>query len=179
MANVVKNPTGVGGFQKGQSGNPNGRPRLPADLAQARKENREHVERRLGALMRSKAEVEKILTAIATKEDVAPLDALLARMIKIAIDDGCIQRANFIFDRWIGKPEGFNAALLYPAPEPETHVEAPTEPEQVRDAVPTYLVEINEHGKFLRARPRQVLLADAQQVGAQSNGEHAAPNGDK
>ena len=31
----MTNPTGKGGFQRGQSGNPGGRPRLPADIREA------------------------------------------------------------------------------------------------------------------------------------------------
>jgi hypothetical protein len=31
----MTNPTGKGGFQKGQSGNPGGRPKLPADIREA------------------------------------------------------------------------------------------------------------------------------------------------
>jgi hypothetical protein len=87
-------------FKKGQSGNPNGRPKLPEDLKKVK--------------LLSDAEIKRLMAAFAqmTTEDIQGfstdlkkpvLHVLLARIYLKAIEDGDQRRLDFILDRTIGK----------------------------------------------------------------------------
>jgi hypothetical protein len=92
--------TGGRDFRKGESGNPKGRPPLPADLKGVRELSADHF-RKLATfyLERPFEEVEKLRF----DPEVPALHRLVISVIWHAVDDGCYSRLNFLLDRLVGK----------------------------------------------------------------------------
>lgn len=87
-------------FKKGQSGNPNGRPRIPEDLKMARRLNKLELEKLLNQfLFMTPIEME----ARVKSQDVTAIEAMIGSIIIKAVKDGDQQRLNFILERLIGK----------------------------------------------------------------------------
>lgn len=100
MPNHKPNTTHLKRYPKGVSGNPNGRPKLPADLKKARKLNQIEVGRIINKYMNES--IEFIKEEMDTPGTSA-LEALLGKIIIEAHKHGDYSRVNFLFDRMIGK----------------------------------------------------------------------------
>lgn len=87
-------------FKPGTSGNPSGRPKLPEDIANARKQNANSVARILNAFMNmSLDDLKKLMASPATPT----LELMIGRVVVESIKSGDQTRLNFILDRSIGK----------------------------------------------------------------------------
>lgn len=97
MANGEK--TGGRDFQPGQSGNPNGRPRLPEDLKAARRLNKVELDRILNEYLHmSLNEIKER----ASNPDTPALEVMVAKVVAEAIKRGDEKRLGFILDRLVG-----------------------------------------------------------------------------
>lgn len=87
-------------FKKGQSGNPNGAPRIPEDIKIMRKLTRIEFDRIVNKFLYSdKAEISRI-----SSDPKTPLmELLIASIIHKAISQGDERRLNFFLDRLLGK----------------------------------------------------------------------------
>ncbi len=87
-------------WKPGESGNPNGRPKVPSDVKQARKLNKVKVERILNRfLAMDRQELERIKTDPSTPI----LDLFVAGLVAKGVSQGDHKRLEFIFDRLVGK----------------------------------------------------------------------------
>lgn len=94
------NKDGKGGFTKGQSGNPNGRPLLPEELKKAYKLTQKDVMEKLTKyLHKDMDEIEKI----ATSKSSLAMDAIVCKVIHEANKRGDEKRLDFLLNRIIGK----------------------------------------------------------------------------
>lgn len=87
-------------FKPGQSGNPEGRPKLPEDLKKARKLNQIEVGRIINRFMNISVKAIEIETA---EPSTTALEAMIGKIIIEAHKFGDYSRVNFLFDRMIGK----------------------------------------------------------------------------
>lgn len=88
-------------FKKGQSGNPNGRPLVPAEIKAARQVNQIEVERIINHVAYLNMDEIKVLT----KSHEAPaLLVAFAKIMEKAGKYGDLWAANLILDRMIGRP---------------------------------------------------------------------------
>jgi len=87
-------------FKPGQSGNPKGRPKLPEDVLESRKQNTVSVARILNKFMNMNIEELKLLM---NDKKTQNLELMIGRIIIEAIKTGDYTRLNFILDRSIGK----------------------------------------------------------------------------
>ena len=137
-------------FQKGTVPNPSGRPKVPAELLEARKVSKQTFEEKLQAYMRMPmADLEKLMEGYKA-QGVVCLDMLVGSIIVKAIMEGCVQRMNFLLNRM-----GVNQVFE----EHDPMLRVSTESQAIEQA-PFYVVEINQGGKFLRARPRELLASE-------------------
>jgi hypothetical protein len=105
---MAKDGTKSGGrdFKPGQSGNPYGRPPIPADLKAARAESKEALERSLHECAKRSLKEIKELTKDAS---LSGLEALVVSIWSRAVENADYQRANFLLERMLGKvPEQVN-----------------------------------------------------------------------
>lgn len=87
-------------FKKGQSGNPDGRPKLPEHIREARLMNAIECQEIMNDLIQlPREEIEEI----AENPKTSVFRAMLARIMVEAIKCGDQTRLNFILDRLIGK----------------------------------------------------------------------------
>lgn len=160
-------------FKPGQSGNPKGRPVVALEVREATKATRETIEKRLNDLMFASKEV---LESILGDPRSTALDLMVAGIVMRAANDGCTVRLNFLLDRLIGRvkeirtpfgipPDGelqnhidgspHNTATEQPIADDTGFPQLPPGVELVaEDDVPTFIVSLNQRGKFVNARPR-------------------------
>ena len=87
-------------FEPGQSGNPNGRPKLPGDIKEARKLNAIEFERIANKfLFLSREEIK----AIVNDPDTTMIENLIASIYVRGVTEGSYQHLDFILNRLIGK----------------------------------------------------------------------------
>lgn len=87
-------------FAPGQSGNPNGRPPLPAEIKEARKFNKLEVERVFDKFLGlSEAELEKRLT----DPETPMLEKIVGKIMIEAAKNGDHVKLDFVLNRTIGK----------------------------------------------------------------------------
>lgn len=91
--------TGGRDWVKGQSGNPAGS-KLPEDIKEGRKINRMEVERVFNKLMNAAKDE---LISIGNDPKTPILEAITARVMAKAYNQGDHQRLNFLLDRLVGK----------------------------------------------------------------------------
>jgi hypothetical protein len=92
--------TGGKDFKPGESGNPNGRPPLPADLKATRDMDQVEFERLARGLMRlTKAHLNELLKSPDTPAQVV----MLARIIRSAMWSGDQKRLDFLMNRLVGR----------------------------------------------------------------------------
>jgi hypothetical protein len=83
-------------FKPGQSGNPNGRPKLPADLVEARNYSREELER---AVLRIVWASEEAISTELLDPEKPMIVRIIARMTMNAFVTGDVKTASFLLDR--------------------------------------------------------------------------------
>lgn len=91
--------TGGRDFKPGESGNPDGRPKLPEDIKEARKLNKIELERILNEYMHMPL---KDIQARANLPDTPAFEVLLAKIIAEGIKKGDEKRLGFLLDRVVG-----------------------------------------------------------------------------
>jgi len=134
-----KMPKNGNRFKKGESGNPNGRPAIPQDVRHMKKLTVEEFQKIIMRFLWLPVEdVDKIN---ANRKSLV-IDALMASIITRAINEGCIQRMGFLMDRLLGKMS----------------INMPVHIHQGADQEPVFMVEMNEDGKFMRSRPREITV---------------------
>jgi hypothetical protein len=141
-------------FKKGESGNPKGKTKLPAHVKEALKLNRVDFEHKLHRYLQMPM---KKVIAILQDHDEYCIDGMVASIIIKAITEGCVIRTKFLLDR-IGIA-GYQE-LSDPSLKVQTVEENKPQVTNEESRAPFYVVEINEDGKFLRARPRQLSLEE-------------------
>ena len=87
-------------FQKGQSGNPGGRTKMPPEVKEARKLNRQTMELALNKFLHW--ETDKLAEFLRDKSNPV-LEMIIAKILLESMVKGDQIRLNFIFDRLIGK----------------------------------------------------------------------------
>lgn len=97
---AIGKKTGGRDFKKGECGNPNGRPPLPADLKASRSVNQAEFERVLNRYLFLKREE---LKELAKDMTLPTLDHLAIALLTATIDTGDYKRFNFLLERTIGK----------------------------------------------------------------------------
>jgi transcriptional regulator with XRE-family HTH domain len=93
-------------WQKGQSGNPKGRPPIPEEIREARKITQAEFERICGKLFYSSVDNLKRVV----NDDRAPvMEALVARILLKGIEESSRVELNYFIERFLGKvPEERN-----------------------------------------------------------------------
>ena len=138
-------------FGKGNNANPKGRPKLPQELLEARKVSKQSFEEKLQTFLRMPmADLEEKMNGYKKSGEVC-LDMLVGSIIVKAIMEGCISRMNFLLNRM-----GVNSEFA----EHDPTLNMVGDQQASEDAAPFYIVELNRGGKFLRSRPREVLLEE-------------------
>ena len=87
-------------FAKGQSGNPGGRTKMPPEVKEARKLNRQTMELALNKFLHW--ETDKLAEFLRDKTNPV-LEMIIAKILLESMIKGDQIRLNFIFDRLIGK----------------------------------------------------------------------------
>lgn len=113
MGKLVKKPRGritpefeARIWKKGQTGNPNGRPKLPEDIKAARKLTQTEFERICYDLMKMST---KGLSELVQDNKTPVLTALIARILEKGIHDSSKAELNYFVERFLGKvPEQAN-----------------------------------------------------------------------
>lgn len=138
-------------FEKGNCLNPKGRPKLPQELLDARKVSKQSFEEKLQTYLRMPmVDLEMKMEGYRKSGEVC-LDMLVGSIIVKAIMEGCISRMNFLLNRM-----GVNSEFA----EHDPTLNMLGDQQASEDAAPYYVVELNRGGKFLRSRPREVLLEE-------------------
>lgn len=93
-------------FRKGQSGNPGGRPKLPADLRDVIRSNQIEVQKLLNKIIwKSQEEVE----VLSRNKQVTILEQLVSSVLLRGLNEGCHHRLETILNRVIGKAKDLDA----------------------------------------------------------------------
>lgn len=94
--------TGGKDFAPGVSGNPNGRPPVPADIRAARDLNRVEFDALSNTLLRfTKKELDELLK----DKDTPALTIIIARIVRSAMWSSDPKRLIFLMNRMIGRPQ--------------------------------------------------------------------------
>lgn len=142
-------------FQKGKSGNPGGVSEAVLAIRNLKRLSKESFEALLQDYLRKDfSKIKKIF-----ESDKAPtLEKMVASIMVHAIENGCVQRMNFLL-KSMGisfQDTGLDPTLNVQAAESDKPVQvAPTE-----QNVQVFIVEVNSNGKFVRSRPRELLVAE-------------------
>ncbi len=120
-----------------------GRPKLSEDMRAAKKLTKAAF---ITAVNKFLGMSRDQITAALQDPNASMLDLMLGGIIAKAVKDGDTVRAGFIIDRLIPRPK-----FQEESEDPSALVAKKTE------HVDVFLVEMNKDGKFLRARPRQLL----------------------
>lgn len=105
--------TNSGQWKPGQSGNPEGRTKLPEDIRTAKKLNKIELERLLNLyLTLSDDEIKLRLADNSTPQ----LEKMIASIVTKAVDQGDQQRLTFLLDRLVGKVKDEVDVNLIPRP---------------------------------------------------------------
>jgi hypothetical protein len=100
-------------WKPGESGNPEGRVKLPEDIRTAKKLNKIELERLLNLyLTLSDDEIKARLSTSETPQ----LEKMIASIVTKAIDHGDQQRLTFILDRLVGKVKDEIDVTVIPRP---------------------------------------------------------------
>lgn len=91
--------TGGRNFEPGVVTNPNGRPKLPEDIKEARKLNKEEIERLLNSYL---GLTQEELKSKLQDPKTPTLELLMARIVVEAIKKGDERRLDFLLNRLIG-----------------------------------------------------------------------------
>lgn len=155
-----KNLKHGGQFKKGQSGNPTGLPLSPEkmQLREARRLTKDELHRLMNTHIWM---TQKQLRAVIEDQNKEPmLSHMIASIIQRGVVDGSVSHLNFILATIIGKTNYQDPAEVTVQ---NIQITAPTE-----NQGPTYVVELNDGGKFRTARPREFpqapLVIDAKAV---------------
>jgi hypothetical protein len=97
---VTARPSGV--WVKGQSGNPSGRPKLPDTTQRLREQGKIAA---IEALAQVMSMTMKDIASVPKDPNANAALVLAASIMHKAIKTGCPQRAAFIFNYMVGKPE--------------------------------------------------------------------------
>lgn len=139
--------TGGRNFRPGQTGNPNGRPKVPHDIKMARDQNKIEFDQSLNRLVRYN--VDQINEAMRSK-DLPIIDMVTAKILASAFNEGDHHRLKFILDRLIGTPR----------PEPESpNNEYPQSPQNNPQAIKTF-EEFCETAGYFKPFPKQIEMKD-------------------
>ena len=92
-------------FKKGESGNPKGRPPMPAEMREIKKLSPQYLKTIIAKL--SRMTPEEMMTWVKEPEDRTDvpnnMEVMIASIIHKAITDGDHNKLNFLLDRTIGK----------------------------------------------------------------------------
>ena len=144
----VRNPEGKGGFVKGKSGNPYGRPVLPDDIKNIRKLTAESFVRMTNFLLYQPTEY---LEQIVEQPKNCHALRIIARFLIMAESD--VYRFELLINRFLGPMNVVNAMH---SPDVQG---------------PIFSVEINEDGKFVTARPKLLNHLTGEKNVSDGNGE--------
>lgn len=100
-------------FQKGVSGNPNGRPKLPPEVLEARKYTRSQVELSLSRLL---GKTREELQSISRDPLASALDLTVVSILSKAIQQGDSHRLDFLLNRIIGPVKAEIDLTVHPKP---------------------------------------------------------------
>lgn len=96
----MANPKGNPRWKKGESGNPNGRPKLPKELLKTRQLTPERIQREIAKVLYKKAEE---VREMVTNPDTPVLQLMIASIAMKAVTDGDHAKMNFLMERTVGK----------------------------------------------------------------------------
>ena len=144
----VRNPEGKGGFVKGKSGNPYGRPVLPEDIKGIKKLTAESFVRMTNFLLYQPTDY---LEAVVAQPKNCHALRIIARFLIMAESD--VYRFELLLNRFLGP---MNAAVMMNAADTQG---------------PIFSVEINEEGKFVTARPKLLTHLTGEKNVSDSKGE--------
>lgn len=148
-------------FGEGQPSNLAGRPAMLPEVVESRKLNRQTFEMKLHDMLQTPmTEVEKVLEN-REKTKAMSIDCIAASIIVRAVNDGCIQRTNFLLSK-IGINPKFveHDPLTNVTPAEQEQQQSQQQLSEPKETAPFYIVEINRNGKFMRSRPREMVAAE-------------------
>lgn len=97
--------TGGKDWEPGQSGNPDGRPKVPEYIKEAKKLNKGLLDEYMNKYINMPVEEIKEIVegAMKGRSDTPAMEVMIARVIMQAINKGDYKTVNFILDRMVGK----------------------------------------------------------------------------
>lgn len=97
---MLRVKTGGRDFKKGQSGNPNGRPKMPKELREAKRMRKTEF---IGLLVKYLGHTLEELGAAKKDKKTPAIDRIVIAIVLNAIKHGDYKRLDFLMDRIIGK----------------------------------------------------------------------------
>lgn len=130
-----------------------GRPKMPDDMRGIKKLNKTVFVTSANKFLNMTRDE---ITAVLQDPDASMIDLMLGSIIAKAVKDSDTVRANFILDRLIPRVASTD--------ESDLTLNMSTVQDAATDKAPFYVVEINQGGKFLRARPRELRLEERREA---------------